>query len=85
MFTNNIVPTPANVFADFVEPSGDWYSRQPAVYGETFSDADGGGTGAPSLLARIAMGVFTPLLATPMPSNRLGWQVVGVARVPETG
>jgi len=49
------------------------------------SDADGGGTGAPSLLARIAMGVFTPLLATPMPSNRLGWQVVGVARVPETG
>jgi len=46
------------------------------------SDADGGGTGSPSLLARVAMGVFTPLLALPVPNNRLGWQVVAVARVP---
>lgn len=48
------------------------------------SDADGGGTGAPSLLARMAMGVFRPLLWLPVPSNRLGWQIVGVARVPRT-
>jgi SAM-dependent methyltransferase len=45
-------------------------------------DADGGGSGSPSLLARAMMGVFRPLLAAPMPMNRLGWQIVGSARVP---
>jgi 2-polyprenyl-3-methyl-5-hydroxy-6-metoxy-1,4-benzoquinol methylase len=45
---------------------------------------DAGGTGAssPSLAARTAMAAFRPLLAVPVPRNRLGWQVVGVATVP---
>ncbi len=46
------------------------------------SDAGGRGTGRPSLLARLAMGVFRPLLSVPMPNSRLGWQIVGVACVP---
>ena len=51
--------------------------------GERMVD-DAGGTGAaePSLAARAAMAVFRPLLALPVPRNRLGWQVVGVATVP---
>ena len=43
------------------------------------SDADGGRSSA-SGPARAVMGVFRPLLAAPAPNNRLGWQIVGVAR-----
>jgi SAM-dependent methyltransferase len=50
------------------------------------SDASGDGAaaeaGSPSLLARLAMGTFRPLLAIPVPSNRRGWQMLAVARVP---
>jgi SAM-dependent methyltransferase len=44
------------------------------------SDADGGGRNSASSPARAVMGVFRPLLAAPAPNNRLGWQIVGIAR-----
>lgn len=47
------------------------------------ADAGGLGSGSPSILPRLAMAAFRPLLATPMPRNRLGWQIVAVARVPD--
>jgi SAM-dependent methyltransferase len=46
------------------------------------ADAGGAGSGRPSVLARGAMAVFRSLLAIPVPRNRLGWQIVAVARVP---
>ncbi|HEY4027694.1 MAG TPA: class I SAM-dependent methyltransferase, partial [Candidatus Dormibacteraeota bacterium] len=44
------------------------------------NDARGEGAGSPSLPMRAAMGAFRPLLALPVPHNRWGWQIVGVAR-----
>jgi SAM-dependent methyltransferase len=46
------------------------------------ADAGGAGSRPPSPLARAAMAAFRPLLAIPVPPNRLGWQMVAVARVP---
>jgi SAM-dependent methyltransferase len=46
-------------------------------------DVGGAGTGTPSLPARAVMTVFRPLLAIPVPNNRLGWQIVGVAQAPD--
>jgi 2-polyprenyl-3-methyl-5-hydroxy-6-metoxy-1,4-benzoquinol methylase len=59
------------------------YRSVVILRGERMVD-DAGGTGAtsPSPAARAAMAVFRPLLAVPAPRNRLGWQVVGVARIP---
>jgi SAM-dependent methyltransferase len=45
-------------------------------------DARGTSAGTPSLPARVAMAVFRPLLALPVPRGRLGWQIVAVGRVP---
>jgi len=44
------------------------------------SDAESGDRSSASGAARAVMGVFRPLLAAPAPNNRLGWQIVGVAR-----
>ncbi len=46
------------------------------------ADAGGAGASTPSLPARAAMAVFRPLLTVPVPHSALGWQVVGVARIP---
>jgi SAM-dependent methyltransferase len=52
--------------------------------GERMVDDAGGTNGAaePSAAARAAMAVFRVLLTVPVPRNRLGWQVIGVAGVP---
>jgi SAM-dependent methyltransferase len=44
------------------------------------SDIGAAADGSPSLPARAVMAAFWPLLALPVPGNRLGWQIVGVGR-----
>jgi 2-polyprenyl-3-methyl-5-hydroxy-6-metoxy-1,4-benzoquinol methylase len=56
--------------------------RGERLASDAAGDGAGGGAGSPSLLTRIAMGAFRPLLAMPVPCNRWGWQMVAVARVP---
>jgi SAM-dependent methyltransferase len=64
-------------------PFFDLYRAVVIMRGERMvADAGGSGAGSASLPARAAMAVFRPLLAVPVPYNRLGWQVVGVGRVP---
>lgn len=38
--------------------------------------------GGISLVARVAMAAFNPLLRLTLPRSRRGWQIVGIARVP---
>lgn len=65
-------------------PFFDLYRAVVILRGEGMvGDAGGTGSGSPSPAARLAMAVFRPLLAVPVPYNRLGWQVVGVGRAPE--
>ena len=45
-------------------------------------DAERSGFGSPSLLGRLAAGIFGLLLGVPQPRNRWGWQLLAVARVP---
>lgn len=66
-------------------PTFNLYRSVVVLRGDRMVTDAGGRTGSPSLPARVAMGVFRPLLAVPVPNNDLGWQVVALARVPETG
>jgi 2-polyprenyl-3-methyl-5-hydroxy-6-metoxy-1,4-benzoquinol methylase len=50
--------------------------------GRMVRDVGGDGSALPSPPARAAMAAFRVLLSIPVPTNRLGWQLVGVATEP---
>lgn len=67
-------------------PLFDLYRLAVIVRGERLvRDAARSRSAPPSVAARVATGLFGLLLAAPQPRNRLGWQLLAVARLPEGG